>query len=183
MIDQDDEPRRELVLVDGLSPANIVLVHREALRVLRSSIDAAHLDAYSDEAWPAAVLHSYEGALSLARDAADDTCLRRSDPGMAVDIDVRDDAQFEVLSDLAPYTIHAEGWRGDQEVFSTSDTGTSLWVAVTQAQEAELVSRLDTLGIPPTALALLQPRRRRRSFTFPAAARRLRQLMRSQAAS
>ncbi|WP_062641134.1 hypothetical protein [Streptomyces maremycinicus] len=149
---------RELVLVDGLSPVDVALVHREALRVLRSGIEVAHLDAYCDDAWPPAVVHLYERALSLARQAvADGSRSRRADPGMGIDIDVRDDAQFELLSDLAPHTINAEGWRGDRLVFSASDSGTTLWIAVTQEQEAELLSRLDTLGIPPTAL-LVQPR-------------------------
>ncbi|MGW7364361.1 hypothetical protein ACWGI8_13255 [Streptomyces sp. NPDC054841] len=160
MINQDGGSTRELVLVDGLSPADVVLVHREVLRVLRSCIDTAHLDAYSDDAWPPAVMHSYERALSLAREAvADGTRSRRADPGMGIDIDVRDDAQFELLLDLAPHTISAEGWRGDRLVFSASDSGTSLWIAVTQEQEAELLSRLDALGIPPTAL-VVQPRGR-----------------------
>jgi len=149
---------RELVLVDGLSLADVVLVHREALRVLRSGIDAAHLDAYTDDAWPPAVLPSYERALSLARRAvADGTRSRRADPGMGIDIDVRNDAQFELLVDLAPHAINAEGWRGSQLVFGASDSGTSLWIAVTQDQEAELLSRLDALNIPPTAL-VVRPR-------------------------
>ncbi|MEU1599505.1 hypothetical protein ABZ468_43560 [Streptomyces sp. NPDC005708] len=155
MIDQDAGTGRELVLVDGLSPSDVVLVHREALRVLRSGIDAAHVDAYSDNAWPPAALHSYERALSLAREATvDSTRSRRADPGMGIDIDVRDDAQFRILSDLAPDTINAEGWWRGRLVFSASDSGTSLWITVTREQEAELLSRLDMLGIPPSALAV-----------------------------
>jgi hypothetical protein len=149
---------REFVLVDGVSPADVVLVHREALRALRSSIDAAHLDAYSGDVWPPEVLHSYERALSLAREeVASGTRSRRADPGMGIDIDVQNDEQFNVLSDLAPYTIHAEGWREGRQVFSASDSGTALWIAVTQEQETGLFSRLDLLGIPSTALALLAP--------------------------
>ncbi|MFJ2715889.1 hypothetical protein [Streptomyces sp. NPDC087437] len=113
MINQTEDPGRELVLLGGLSPADVTLVHREALRVLRSTLDTAHLDAYSDDAWPPAVLHSYERALSLARQAvADGARSRRHDPGMGIDIDVRDDEQFAVLTDLAPCTINAEGRRG-----------------------------------------------------------------------
>ncbi len=161
VINQDGgSGRRELVLVGEMSPADVVLVYREALRVLRSGIDAAHLDAYSDDAWPTAVLHSYERALSLAREAvADGHRSRRADPGMGIDIDVHDDAQFELMLDLAPHTINAEGRRGNRLIFSASDSGTSLWIAVTQEQEVELLSRLDALGIPPTALAV-QPRGR-----------------------
>ncbi|MFB7110225.1 hypothetical protein [Streptomyces sp. NPDC056291] len=78
---------------------------------------------------------------------------------MGIDIDVPDDEQFAVLSDLAPCTINAEGWRGSRLVFSASDSGTSLWITVTRGQEEELLARLNTLGIPSTALAV---RRRER---------------------
>ncbi|MFF9854392.1 hypothetical protein [Streptomyces litmocidini] len=149
---------RELVLVAGLSPADVALVHREALRVLRPGIDAAQLDAYSDAPWPPAVLRSHDRVLSLAREAvAAGARSRRDDTGMGIDIDVRDDAQFELMLDLVPHTINAEGWREGRAVFSASDSGTSLWMAVTQEQEAELLSRLDALGIPSTALAVRPP--------------------------
>ncbi|MFE5482972.1 hypothetical protein [Streptomyces sp. NPDC056527] len=132
VINQHGGMGRELVLAGGLSPADVARLHREALRVLRSGIDTAHIDAYSDDAWPPAVLRSYERALSLAREAvAEGTRSRCADPGMGIDIDVRDDAQFELLLDLVPHTINAEGWRGDELVFSASDSGTSLWIAVT----------------------------------------------------
>ncbi|GAA1385812.1 hypothetical protein GCM10009639_08800 [Kitasatospora putterlickiae] len=155
MINQDSGPDRALVLADGLGPAVVALVHREALRVLRASIDTAHIDAYSDDAWPSAVVRSYERVLSLARAAvADGTRPGRADPGMGIDIDVRDDEQFEMLLDLVPHTIHAEGRRADRLVFAASDSGTSLWIAVTQEQQAELLSRLAVHGIPPTVLTV-----------------------------
>ncbi|MFH8805548.1 hypothetical protein ACH4F6_39435 [Streptomyces sp. NPDC017936] len=148
------------MLVDGLSPADVVLVHREALGVLRSGIDTAHLDAYSDDAWPPAVRHSYERALTLARqEVADGTRSPRADPGTGIETDVRDDAQFELLLDLAPHTINAEGWQGDRLVFSTSDSGTALWMAVTDEQAEQLLARLDALGIPPIALSTRSPGR------------------------
>ncbi|MFD3943426.1 hypothetical protein [Streptomyces sp. NPDC058579] len=136
-----------------MSPTHVAHLHREALRVLRSGIDTAHLDAYSDDPWPPAVLRSYEHALSLAREAvADGTRSRRTDPGMGIGIDVRDDAQFKLLLDLAPHTIHAEAGRGKQLVFSAGGSGTSLWMALTQGQETELLSRLQAQGIPPEAI-------------------------------
>ncbi|MGA5550560.1 hypothetical protein [Streptomyces pseudogriseolus] len=158
MINQQGGVGRELVLVAGLSPADVALVHREALRVLRPGIDAAQLDAYSDDPWPPAVLRSRDRVLSLAREAvAAGTRARGADTGMGIDIDVRDDVQFELMLDLVPHTINAEGWREDRLVFSASDSGTSLWMAVTQEQEAELLSRLEALGIPPTGLAVQPP--------------------------
>ncbi|MFI0960661.1 hypothetical protein ACH4S8_04465 [Streptomyces sp. NPDC021080] len=124
--------------------------------MLRSSIDAAHIDAYSGDAWPPEVLYSYERALLLAREqVARGHRSRRSDPGMGIDIDVRDDGQFEVLSDLAPYTIHTEGWRDGRQIFSASDSGTALWIEVTQEQEAALLSQLGLLGIPSGVLTVL----------------------------
>lgn len=67
---------------------------------------------------------------------------------MGIVIDVRDDAQFDVLLALAPFTIHAEAWRADGAAFSTGDTGTALCIAVTEQQEAELTARLHAQGIP-----------------------------------
>ncbi|MGW2685700.1 hypothetical protein ACWC6I_21415 [Streptomyces sp. NPDC001414] len=160
MISQDGVRVRELVLVDGVRPADVVRVHREALHVLRSSIDAAHIDAYSGDAWPPEVLHSYESALLLAREeVAHGHRSRRSDPWMGIDIDVRDDGQFEVLSDLVPYTIHAEGWRDGRQVFSASDSGTALWIEATREQETALLSRLGQLGISSGVLTVLAPGR------------------------
>ncbi|MEW1773553.1 hypothetical protein [Streptomyces sp. NPDC086777] len=160
MISQDGVRVRELVLVEGVRPADVVRAHREALDVLRSSIDTAHIDAYSDDAWPTEVLPSYEHALSLARqEVVSGARSRRSDPGMGIDLDVRDDGHFKVLTDLAPYTIHAEGRRHGRLVFSASDSGTALWIEVTQEQEAELLSRLGRLGIPSDVLTALPPGR------------------------
>ena len=155
MINQDDGPRRALLLGDSLEPAELARAHHEALLVLRSSIETAHIDAYSDAAWPQEVVSFYERALSMGRDAVVRGARSvKDDPGMGIDVDVHDDAQFEVLLALAPYTIHAEGWREGQLVFSASDTGTALWVAVTQQQEVELMSRLVAHGIPPTAFVV-----------------------------
>lgn len=160
MISQNGARVRALILADGVRHADVVRVHREALHVLRSSIDAAHIDAYSDAPWPPEVLASYERALSLAREeVVSGTRSRHSDLGMGIDLDVRDDGHFKVLSDLAPYTIHAEGWMDGRLVFSASDSGTSLWVEVTQEQEVALVTRLGQLGIPSSALTVLAPRR------------------------
>ncbi|MDX3455547.1 hypothetical protein PV396_27035 [Streptomyces sp. ME02-8801-2C] len=158
----DDRRGRELVLHEGLTRAHIARVHREALRVLRSGIDAAHVDAYSDDAWPPETLPSYERLLTLGKEApAGGRRSRRDDPGMAIDIDVSDDEQFGVLLDLAPHTIHAEARQGGRPVFSANDSGTSLWLAVTRQQEDELRYRLVELGIPAAVLAET-PRRRRR---------------------
>ncbi|MFF3061969.1 hypothetical protein [Streptomyces sp. NPDC057909] len=77
----------------------------------------------------------------------------KSNPGMGIAVDVHDDAQFDVLLALAPYTIHAEAWQQGQPLFSADDTGTALWIAVTSKQETQLMSRLDALEVTQTAFA------------------------------
>ncbi|MFG3141903.1 hypothetical protein ACGFZA_37505 [Streptomyces sp. NPDC048211] len=164
MTGEADEPRRDLFLREGLEAADVVRVHREALRVLRDSIETAHVDAYSDDAWPREVAPAYEQVLSMAAaEVTEGVRPAKGDPGMGVDVDVRDDTQFDVLLALAPYTIHAEAWRQGREIFSAGDTGTALWIAVTSEQEDRLMSRLDALGVPRTAFTT-RPRRRRRLF-------------------
>ncbi|MEU4151258.1 hypothetical protein [Streptomyces sp. NPDC026659] len=126
--------------------------------MLRSSIDAAHVDAYSDDSWPPEVLASYERAVSLAQEeVARGSRSTRSDLRMGIDIDVRDDGQFEVLSDLAPCTIHAEARQDGRLIFSAGDSGTALWFEVTPEQETALLSRLALLGIPSGVLTVLSP--------------------------
>ncbi|WP_228973146.1 hypothetical protein [Streptomyces sp. DH12] len=162
MITEIEEPRRELSLADGLAEADVVRVHHEALRVLRDDIEDAHLDAYSDLPWPQEVIPAYARARALAPagGGAGGRRARAADTGMGIDIDVRDDERFAVLLALAPFTIHAEAWARGRLVLSAGDTGTSLWIAVTARQEADLMARLDALGVPRAALTS-RPRRRR----------------------
>ncbi|MCM2425034.1 hypothetical protein [Streptomyces sp. RKAG337] len=157
------EAWQDLFLRDGLEDSSVVRAHHVALQVLRESIDSAHLDAYSDAPWPQHVVPSYHRALSLT-ETTDDVRSRTSDTGMGISVDVRDDSQFDVLLALAPYTIHAEAWCQGRQIFSASDTGTALWIAVTPQQELHLISRLQALGIERTAFTT-HPRRRQRMFS------------------
>lgn len=142
----------------------MVRAHREALRVLRESIESAQVDAYSDIAWPREVAPAYEQVLSMAaNEVAQGVRPAKGDPGMGIDVDIRDDTQFDVLLALAPYTIHAEAWRQGREIFSAGDTGTALWIAVTSEQEARLMSRLEALGVPQGPFTT-EPRMRRSLF-------------------
>jgi hypothetical protein len=110
------------------------------------------------------VAPAYELLLAMAaKDVAEGDRSAKGDPGMGIDVDVREDTQFDVLLAVAPYTIHAEAWRQGREIFSASDTGTALWIAVTSEQEVRLMSRRDALGVPQTAFTT-QPRRPRRLF-------------------
>ena len=133
--------RRDFFLNSGLSAEEVAHAHREALRVVRADIGTASLDACSDEPWPPEVLPLYEQALRMSG---------KGDP-VGIEVDVQDDAQFEVMVGLAPYSIGVECWgRGAEagaEVYGASDTGTGLCVALTPPQEEELTARLAALGV------------------------------------
>jgi len=154
--------RVEFVLKDAQDCYTVSTVHQEALRVLRPSISRAVLDAYSDCSWPEDVIPFYERVIGLAR-----TELRagirkpNSDLGMGIDINVRDDEQFEALSRLLPHTIHAEAWpaEGKEPLLSADDTGTALWFALTPPEEASFWGRLQERGVRPDALAYAPARR------------------------
>lgn len=105
-----DEPRRELLLQDGLEEEYVVSAHREALRALRDDIETAHFDAYSDAPWPPEVVPAYERASSMAEHrVAGGVRSAKGDHGMGIDVDVRDDAQFDVLLALAPSRFTRRG--------------------------------------------------------------------------
>src|SRR5436190_1956169 len=125
MSDQGGVPRRALRLEAGLEPAQVVQAHRQALLVLRTSIEDASFDAISDKPWPLDVVPFVDRALSMSRNEleAAGPRARKRDLSVDVGVDVRDDAQFEVLLALAPFTIDANGFAGGRFVFSASDTG------------------------------------------------------------
>jgi len=158
--DQGDVPRRALHLTAGLDQAQVVHAHRQALLVLRPSIDDADFDAISDRPWPLDVVPFVDRALIMSRNEleAAGPRARKKDFRLGIGADVRDDAQFEVLLALAPFTISASGFAGGRFVFDANDTGTSMWIAVTEEQETELRSRLEALGISPDIFTEPAPR-------------------------
>ncbi|MGA5701730.1 hypothetical protein [Peterkaempfera bronchialis] len=103
------------------------------------------MDAYSDLPWPAEVLPFYEQALRIG--AGREAHGFDHDPRMGIDVDVQDDAQFDLLVALAPYSINVEAWSRGVAVYSASDTGTGLCVELTAPQEAELVAQLSAHGM------------------------------------
>ena len=68
----------------------------------------------------------------------------------AIAVDVREDAQFDVLLALTPFSISVEGWSEGppvRQLYGASDTGNGLHVSVTASQEAQLNERLAALGV------------------------------------
>lgn len=87
---------------------------------------------------------------------------------MGIDIDPADDEQFDIVRVLTPFTIHAEfsGTSGEQ-LYSASDTGTGLWMALTADEHQQLVARLHACNADPAAVILLPERGRRRRRQTP----------------
>lgn len=157
--------RREFALRDCLNETTVKAVHEEVLRVLRPVIAYAWIDAYSDLPWPTEVLSYLHTLTKMAGDRLADGNRRRSpDVRKGIDIDVRDEPQFQALQHLLPYTIHAEAWAGDgtTQVLSASDTGTSLWFALTSDEKTLLKDRLAVRSVRPNAVMELPERRRLR---------------------
>ncbi|MFJ9697337.1 hypothetical protein [Kitasatospora sp. NPDC101183] len=155
MITDDGLPERELVLRDGLDPANVARAHRAALEVLRYNLDTVRIDALSDRPWPETVAAAHRRALALGRAQARAAGRFRGDPATGIGIDPKDDGQFALLQALAPHTIGAEGWRAERLIFSACDSGSSLWLAVTVRQHELLETRLRAYCLPETAFSVL----------------------------
>ncbi|GAA2760887.1 hypothetical protein GCM10009872_62480 [Actinopolymorpha rutila] len=77
-------------------------------------------------------------------------------------MDVDDDEQFELVVAVSPFTIGVEGRsETDEEIYSASDNGRGLWLALTPAEEADFRRRLTERGAEPNAVTYQPPRRRR----------------------
>jgi len=64
-----------------------------------------------------------------------------------VDLDPRNDAEFEVLIILSPHTLLADGYDEDgRNVYSADDQG-GLWLKLTADEHAEVSRRLSEVGV------------------------------------
>jgi hypothetical protein len=127
-------------------PRDVVTAVIEAvLTVLRPSVTSAWVDAFADGGWRdeqqldvAALLAVEQRLLSQGK--------RRTATGMGIDLDVRSDDEHGLLTRLAAYSIHAEAWVQDEQVFAASDTGDHAWFALTPTETASAASRLEEAG-------------------------------------
>ncbi|GAA2758434.1 hypothetical protein [Actinopolymorpha rutila] len=146
--------RRPFVLDDGADEVAVIAAHEEGLRVLRGVLRRVWVDVISDLPWPVQV----QGAVRALGQLAE----RRHCGQIDIEVDVDDDEQFELVVAVSPFTIALEGWsEADEEIYSASDTGCGLWLALTPAEEAEFRRRLTECGAEPDAVISQPPRRRR----------------------
>ncbi|MGN6637252.1 MAG: hypothetical protein ACTHJ6_17565, partial [Oryzihumus sp.] len=57
------------------------------------------------------------------------------EPGISVELDPRDDRDFDLAVAVAPYKISGTGLDGlDRMIYDGNDTGTSAWFALTEEE-------------------------------------------------
>ncbi|NYH93290.1 hypothetical protein [Actinopolymorpha rutila] len=146
--------RRPFVLDDDADEVAVIAAHEEGLRVLRGALRRVWVDVITDLPWPAQV----QGAVRALGQLAE----RRHCGQVDIEVDVDDDEQFELVVAVSPFTIGVEGRsETDEEIYSASDNGRGLWLALTPAEEADFRRRLTERGAEPNAVTYQPPRRRR----------------------
>lgn len=133
------DSERRLGLITAASAGAIATIGRAAAVAMRSGFDRARLDLISDRPWPADAAN----ALAQVRGIA----VVRGRGETAVDVDPRDDADFEAFVCLLPYAVSAEAYAGDRLVLSMSDTGPGVWFATDRRERAALARALDSAGL------------------------------------
>ncbi|WP_353356900.1 hypothetical protein, partial [Intrasporangium sp. DVR] len=84
----------------------------------------------------------------------------KGDPGMGVDLDVRDAAHALILRTFAPWSINVELYDASMRwVAEMTDTGYSVCFNVTEQELAEITAALG--GLPIVTLRDLRARRRK----------------------
>ena len=74
-----------------------------------------------------------------------------------MDLDPRNDAEFEGMTTLSPHTLLADGYDGaGRNIYSADDQG-GLWLKLTTDEHAELSQRLSEVGVGESVLSP-QPR-------------------------
>ncbi|WP_157181042.1 hypothetical protein [Actinopolymorpha alba] len=112
------------------------------------------MDGVSDRPWPAQATGPLQALIRLAnlekagRHEAADSVLY-----MDVEVDPRNGEQFELVVALSPFTTGAEGLDNSEKlIYSASDTGSGLWMALTPSEHSELREKLLARGVSPDAV-------------------------------
>lgn len=135
-------------VADGAAPGTVTTVCREALVVLRDRIVTLQVDLCSDDPWPPDVVESVQ-ALDALRYARRGRLARwlGSGPSISLDLDPRDDHEFGLALDVAPYTICGSGFdaRG-RLLWDVNDTGTSVTFSLLPHELDDLRVRVERSG-------------------------------------
>ncbi|WP_426310677.1 hypothetical protein [Cellulosimicrobium sp. E-16] len=135
-------------IVTGAAPVTVEAVCREALVVLRDRIVTLQVDLSSDDPWPSDVVQAVR-AMDELRHARRGRLARwlGSGPSISLDLDPRDDHEFGLAVDVAPYTICGTGLdeRG-RVLWDVNDTGTSVTFSLLPHELDDLRDRVERSG-------------------------------------
>jgi hypothetical protein len=139
----------EYVTTRGISLATLEIVTTAVLRILRPKAGRAYLDGVSDNPWP----KRHEGRVARLHELAASRPARGSDPRMGIELDFRDDEQFEIFVDLAPHALHSEIWAKvenpsrEWQLFATDDSGTQAYFTLNDEEHRGVAAHLASLGV------------------------------------
>ncbi|MFC8921109.1 hypothetical protein [Cellulosimicrobium sp. NPDC057127] len=137
---------------DGASPATVAALCRGALLAQRARITKLQVDVHSDEPWPAEAVVAVQ-ELDDLRVARQGRIARRLgwEPGIAVELDPRDDRELGLALAVAPYTICGTGYDASwRSIWNADDTGTSLWFELLPAELVLVLDHVEQHGDRPT---------------------------------
>jgi hypothetical protein len=129
------EPTRPHYVSADLDNAAFSALARRTLTVLKPVITQAWVDAFSDRPWPSEVEPALELVIKLS-----ETQGKSARTHLGIDLDLTRPEHFEALIALAPYTIHAEAWAGDEWVWSVNDCGDNLAAALSESESQAVES-------------------------------------------
>jgi hypothetical protein len=116
---------------DGLPDEAVGRAHRILLCAVRPALDLIYIDAISDCPWPADVSGELNALRALGIEQRETD---RDAPQVRIRLEPRSDKQFSIALALARYSIGVEGYSLGRQIFSASDTGTSVWADLSPDQ-------------------------------------------------
>jgi hypothetical protein len=147
-----DVEEQAYVLDQSVARDVLAAAHREALLVLRPRLATVEIDPTSPP-WPPEASRQVQGLYWLAERQGRWPPPRRPLARTGVDLDPRDDTEFEIVIALSPHTLLADGYdRAGRNIYSAADQG-GLWLTLTVGEHRELTRRLDQLGFGERLLA------------------------------
>lgn len=129
-------------------PEAVAAAYRGALSSVRSKLAGFCLDLVSDEAWPADVQWAVE-ALSPRRPQWGSILpWVQQERSVTIDLDLREDGDFQLAVALAPYTVNGRGFADDNRtIYSGNDTGTSAYFELTEEERESTVQYMTEEGV------------------------------------
>lgn len=140
---------------DGADRATVDAVHRGVLRAQRLRIADLTIDLAAGP-WPSEVQWAVDDAVERAtrtRGFFGRTWVRRA---RDIDLDLRDERDFEIALALVPYTIGSTGIdHHGRMIWDANDAGTSAAFQLTPSEVGEARAYVDCADGDPTALVPL----------------------------